>query len=601
MTFSLLHILKKDFRLCWRYLAAWWALLVLRAFYITVGIDRLLHPVPLPVYHPGDSDAPYSAYQNFLDFLPEYMILFSFIGPIILFYIVSLVLKADSPIDEKALWRTRPVARMVMLRAKLLFLALFCVLPQPLMETALRLHYGMDASECLRGFVETAVILAAWISIAASAALLFKRTMTGLLAYTAIAIAGGYVYAAIVHYKWLDGFFFRSPIQDVLGIGAWFVFFTLVVATMLVVASQMYGGACQWRGAKILVGGLALSVGLAFLWRLALLYILSLRAPLPSANSAPLALHNLATDATAKPPVQVYSEFWDGAEYQVGAEYRFNAEHNLYGSLSTQTFPELKDKVLLVKQVKALLTWPDPNNEPLPYATEYPFWGNAPFLNQSAAFAAAGYGRLAWDPLNDRPQSVLFFLNNAQFKRAVGHTAKWSGQLTGESGHFVQVADLVPRQGGSWRYGNLQYSFGYGGYGPYPEKRWINFYFNEIGPTNYLLASPFINIPHVFLLYNSRTKECIEDMADGLNLDHRSAGNESIFSVFHPYTLGLRFNFSQKLDENSEPVTHPMSDDEIKHWVSDAHLIVLRFVPDQPLSCTLTIDPFVVPKEDTPQ
>ena len=44
-----------------------------------------------------------------------------------------------------------------------------------------------------------------------------------------------------------------------------------------------------------------------------------------------------------------------------------------------------------------------------------------------------------------------------------------------------------------------------------------------------------------------------------------------------------------------------MSDDEIKHWVSDAHLIVLRFVPDQPLSCTLTIDPFVVPKEDTPQ
>jgi hypothetical protein len=177
MNFSLAHLLKKDLRLTWTYLAAWWGLLVVKAYIVSFGVAGLLDPT----FYTYSNAADKNWLERMLSLLPPVLVGLSWLNPLLLAYLVSLVLKADSPIDENALWRTRPVTGRTVLQAKLLYLGLAGLAGPCLVETWLRLHFGFDAGECLRGAVETALLYAAWMGLIASAALLFRKTFTGLL------------------------------------------------------------------------------------------------------------------------------------------------------------------------------------------------------------------------------------------------------------------------------------------------------------------------------------------------------------------------------------------------------------------------------------
>jgi hypothetical protein len=511
------------------------------------------------------------------------MIILIYLAPIVLGYIVALVLKADSPIDEKALWRTRPVAGRKMLHAKLLFLSLFGLLVPCAIETVERLKFGFDAGECLRGFVETALIQAAWIGVIASAALLFRKTIAGVLTYVIIAIVvSGYGYAFLVHFNLLDQDFIPTPNPGYLGIGTGFVFFTLAVATVLMVAWQMYGGAPRLLGAKILAGGWALAGVVALLCRG--LFLMGNNVSYLPDNGVKLTLQTQPVEQDSRPQT---ANTYPKANPKIGV--------TTYASLATQSFPELKGQVLWIKQVAVVLHGVGDKNL-LVASDENQYWNDGPLLNAPVAVAAAGFGRLAWIPL-DRSSSGVFFLNNAQSKLVQNKTAQWSGTLSGESGHFVPVADVRPWHPEGWQEGNTQDLPDVYGLSRVMAGSTITLDYNEIGPAEYLLATPISTngTRRVFLLYNPRTKECIEASGDG---QRASSPIASLLSIFAMTRREMDFNFREKLDENGQPLPARMSDMDIFKWVEESRLIVLRFEPDRRFSCTVTIDPFLVPKDD---
>src|SRR5476651_1297131 len=98
MNFSILHILKKDVRLVGRYLAVWTGLLLYKDYCMVVGIDRLLQPLIYSDYIPREPSLAASIRAEW----PMFMMFFFYVCPILLGYIVSTVLKADSPIDERS-------------------------------------------------------------------------------------------------------------------------------------------------------------------------------------------------------------------------------------------------------------------------------------------------------------------------------------------------------------------------------------------------------------------------------------------------------------------------------------------------------------------
>jgi len=598
MNFSILHILKKDFRLVGRYLFVWWALLVFRAYWIMISLNGVLHPLSLRVYDPAAAETWYVR-RWFMEWMPLWLMFFTYINPLLLGYIVSVVLKADSPIDERALWRTRPVAGRAMFRAKLLFLGLFGLLVPCTIETALRLHYGFDARECLRGVVETTVINAAWVGVVASAALLFQRTFFGLIFYLGILLTGFFVFAGLSHIHWLDWVgtgsdFVPTPHAGWFGIGTGFVFWTLIVATMFVLAGLMYSGTHRVDGAKVLVGGLILAVGVAFFCRE--MFFTGREVSYPPNDAVKLVLHTLPAEQKSTPQPS-------SATISVSAvSMNDGASETLYASFTHSSLPGLKGQILQVNKASTSLKWPGPKEPSLPESTPDLNDDNGPLLYGPAALAAAGYGRLAWDHAQSWFSFPLVDLNQDQFKLAQNKSAQWTGQLSGLHGHFVTVTNVQPGPGVSWQEGNIRYQFQQD-VSLLPRKLTssnqfiLNLFFMKYGPVDYLLepAPPNDETLDVYLLYNPRTKECIDALSDPPN---NRTEPVPYFSIFYDTLQELDFVFSRKLDENGQPLAQQMSNDEIKAWVAESRLVVLRFVPDQPFSCTMTIDPLVVPKDD---
>jgi len=609
MNFSILHILKKDIRLTWRYLAVWVGLLLFKAYCIVVGIDRLLRPWTYSNLVPRDQSLVASIVAEW----PMFMMFFFYVCPILLGYIVSMILKADSPIDERSLWRTRPVAGRAMLRAKLIFLGLFGILVPCSIETVVRLHYGFDAHECVRGFVETAVMQAAWISLIAAAALLFKRTFTGLLAFAAIAIIGAWAvdyaskhFADSIHL--VGPAFISTPHSGYFGMGFGFIFFTLEVAAVLAMAWLMYGGARPWRGGATLAIGLLLALGLTLAGRW---LFLSGDEPMPPLdNSIHLTFHTLPPKRLPADTSETHTVA-DGTvvttdTVTVTSAVIDGTDQTVYGWLEDPAFPAPKDEVLRVTQVHSSLSWPDTKDRPLKDDFTNLSWWNTRLVNVSAALAAAGYGRLAWLPeqnfSNSLPLSVLadknVFLTRKMIERAQTEPATWTGELVCEAGHLVTVADVSPSVGASWSEGNFRYAVNLSG--PFKSKdssQNFGFFINEIGPAEYLLTPPPPNDDslRIFLLYNPHTKECIQTTPDPT-----WGRYGSLFSVLNAGEQDITFNFSDKRDEKGQLLPVRMSKEDVKNWVANAHLVELRYEPERRFSCAVTIDPFLVPKDGTP-
>ncbi|MGA2053247.1 MAG: hypothetical protein ABSH19_08050 [Opitutales bacterium] len=95
------HILKKDFRHLWPWLALWWGLLALTDFYPAWAFARLMHA---GLYY---SD----------DVMPVMLIWLAWF--VISLLIVGSLVETDSPINDRVLWRAWPVPPLRLLVSSL--------------------------------------------------------------------------------------------------------------------------------------------------------------------------------------------------------------------------------------------------------------------------------------------------------------------------------------------------------------------------------------------------------------------------------------------------------------------------------------------------
>lgn len=115
------HIVKKDLRLLWPWLALWYVALALL------------------------TNAPLSRYLNLPQHFQLHEAFFSVnlflicLGAFLPFCLVAILVDADSPVDDCAFWRSLPIGGSRLFTAKSVFLLAFCILP-PSLIAALEWH-----------------------------------------------------------------------------------------------------------------------------------------------------------------------------------------------------------------------------------------------------------------------------------------------------------------------------------------------------------------------------------------------------------------------------------------------------------------------------
>ena len=158
-----LHIVKKDLRHLWPWLALWWATFVLAAIYPVWDFDKMMR---------GSEPGVGSQTTSFI-------LLTSLSCIILILVIIALLAEADTPLDDRSFWRTQPVPPSRLLAAKLTFLLAFGLLIPLLIKFITLAAYGFSSDQGWAAFQNFAGILICSNVVLLLAAAFFPRAIIG--------------------------------------------------------------------------------------------------------------------------------------------------------------------------------------------------------------------------------------------------------------------------------------------------------------------------------------------------------------------------------------------------------------------------------------
>jgi hypothetical protein len=589
MNFIPWNIVRKDFRLTRPYLLAWWGILAAGAVITIWNLDQIMaDPKHFYSYDAARAFALYTGgfFQDNWTYFSNWVVLA--LDAVLLAVLVDQIIKSDSPIDEKAQWHTRPVSGLGVWRAKLMYVALFCFVIPGAIQTGERLGLGSDWADCLHGLARFAVLQALLVAIIACAAVLFQRTLSGVLIGCSIPLI--LLFAGATHYS-------ESYIMDRLGYSvssgapnAWAAF-TLLASTGLLVTAIVYGGNRRRRGWLAFSGGVLAAIVTFYVWP---------DDRLDEATTTGL-LDNRAQVSFDSQPVSRMEQAWP-------------ATNLINISLSPKiSFGKSPGPVLHVIELKSNLSWPGLK---LPPAKSE--WRNDLLFNFGGAVAAAGYGRLLMEPDTYLWDGEKEF-SREQLAQAVSQPARWQGTIQGETGHLI--ADWNRPFADLGEFAHNETLFKVEKEQSYDTSH-LSFELWETSPTHLPWMSEPTAGNHlpVLLLYNPFKHESI---LGGIGLLNGAPESLSVYFIAENrgsfdsadilgdrYPTSLNYETERKLYFNMHlPGQDPVAarhafeawardrvaflrvhKKEMDDWLAGARLVHLHFVPDQPVYNTVTVD-----------
>jgi hypothetical protein len=594
MNFLPWNIVRKDFRLTRNYLVVWWGILAAGAIITIWNLNQIMQ-YPNQFYQTAQRGLVLEYSQlnaEELPYLSNWLVLG--LDTVLLVVIVDLIFKSDSPIDERAEWRTRPVSGVAVLRAKLLYLGLFCYLVPWAIQTVERLYLGGDGADCLRGLGHFVVLQSLIIAIIASAAVLFQRTFMGLLVFFCGLVVAILLLAQTQFFDVISPDILAAPFREGRPV-AW-VACGILGCTWLGVSALMYAGRRRKTGLLALGGGVLAAI---------LVYLIGMKYPYAS-PVAPALDHRVQISFDAH-PVR-----WVGSVLGYPGQTRLGISPKI-------TFGGTPDTVLQVTDIRSTLTWPALKLPPLKTTG-----AGRPLFMDSGLIAAAGYGRLLGDfnyYYKDYPASYLQ-LSNKQLAQLVAQPANWQCTVTGAIGRLSVDWDVPLANGAEWKYNQSLFKV---------EKFQRTFLTprGEVGFRLWVASSstlprmattpPSENNFQVFLLYNPTKKESLRGQIAPIDgADETNVGSLSIYSLANNWAdfdfadiFGTKYPLQpddatiRALNLSHDKVAYraylvawekdrttflQLHYKEMADWLAGAHLVELRFVPEKQVYNTATAD-----------
>jgi len=554
------HIVKKDYRYLRPYLDIWWGILVSNALVAAWCVHH--------IFHQSAADA---LKNNEQEILTSFNWFFLAMDVLLLALVVDAILKNDSPIDEKAFWRTRPVGGRRMFRAKLMSIGLFCFVVPGAIQAVEHLIFGFSPHEFLLGLEQFAVIQGGMVAVLASAALLFQRTIVGLLTYVCMMIAV-LMATAIAPFEQPEAYL----IVMVASFRNGWIFPGIIIAAVFLLAALIY------NGRRRRTGFLILGTGILLLWPVGFSWMNHHQNP-PGIFITRRARNDvinlsLAPSALVDQPPYSSSYIW-----------------RLHGWISNPTLPELGDSGWRVQFAVSQATWPGEKAVELNYNPGQ-FWSDrVSLVNAPAAFAAAGYGRLIGTTAESWRNLPVGEVSDEQLARLKKEPAKLTTRAQLQSVRLESHADLPAVTGATWRSDMTAKRLVAAMVG---SPATITLQLDEISPWHSVMFETPEEITgrgilnsHIYLLYNPKTKECVEGTPSESNMD-----SDPIFTWRR---VSLTFNFANETDATGQPrsaTTEQTPVDRLR-WLADARLVELQFTPTENLDVLSTIDSFQIPTD----
>jgi hypothetical protein len=554
------HIVKKDYRYLRPYLDIWWGILVSNALVAAWCVHH--------IFHQSAADA---LKNNEQEILTSFNWFFLAMDVLLLALVVDAILKNDSPIDEKAFWRTRPVGGRRMFRAKLMSIGLFCFVVPGAIQAVEHLIFGFSPHEFLLGLEQFAVIQGGMVAVLASAALLFQRTIVGLLTYVCMMIAV-LMATAIAPFEQPEAYL----IVMVASFRNGWIFPGIIIAAVFWLTALIYTGRRRRIGFFVLTCGIVLLLPAGYYWmnhhKIPPGTFITARAH-PDLINLPL-----TPSALVDQPSYAYSYVW-----------------RLHGWLTSPALPELEDSGWVVQFATSQLNWPGERAVELNYNP--PNYSNDPvtLINAPVAFAAAGYGRLIGASAESWRNLPLGEVSEQQLDRLKKEPAKLTTRAQLQSVRLQSQVDLPAVAGAIWR-------------SDMAAKRLLNvivgspatitLQFDEISPWHSIMFETPEEITgrgvlnsHIYLLYNSKTKECLEGTPAQTGMD-----SDPIFTWRR---VSVTFSFANETDATGLSLPNPNYQTPLDRlrWLADARLVVLQYTPTQNLTVLTTIDSFLLPSK----
>jgi len=550
------HIVKKDYRYLRPYLDIWWSLLVANALAAAWCIQH--------IFHESAQDIGKNYHEGILVSLNWF---FLALDILMLGLVVDAILKNDSPIDEKAFWRTRPVDGGRMFRAKLISIGLFCFVVPGAIQAAGHLAFGFSWSEFIQELEQFAVIQGGMIAVATGAAVLFQRTIMGLLAFACFIIA--FIFAGSM-LPGLSGV--ATVVVMVADLRNVWVFPGIFIAAVIGLAALIY------TGHRRRTGFFVLACGIILMWPAGFCAIRFHKNPpgafLAQASSVDSAKWSVAPSAFVEQPAYSYSFVW-----------------RLHGWITNPTLPELGNSGWQVQWTTSDLSWPGEKATELNFNTLNYWKDPVSLINAPAAYAAAGYGRLIGATAESWRKIPLGEVNDVQLTRLKKEPAKLATRLQLQSGRLVSLVDLPAQTGSIWRSDmTAKHLVDVSVKSPAS----IVIQFDELSPwhsrwfeTEEELLGHLLRNTHIFLLYNSKTKECLEGTLNESTMDSDP--------MFTWQRAAVTFDFAHSTDATGKSMSNSMDESALAAWLADARLTELQFIPTQNMVVPFTIDTFQLP------
>jgi len=173
------HIVKKAFRRFRLALGIWWLLILIKLFLHTEEYARNLAA--------GDSTGVQGATAAYLwGRIPEPVLV---TGPVFLwladfcltFFLVTNVIQEDTPIGDRAFWRTRPMSGASLFVAKALFIGLAIYAMPVAMEFVSAQAMGVGQPDVLGALRFLVALQVGWVAVPLLFAVLWRRLLLGVL------------------------------------------------------------------------------------------------------------------------------------------------------------------------------------------------------------------------------------------------------------------------------------------------------------------------------------------------------------------------------------------------------------------------------------
>jgi len=619
MNFIPWNIVRKDLHLTRFYLVVWWGLLAAGYYDIRWCLNYFLTN-PLVQIQRENENFMVLLSTYFSSIWPYYLIwVFIFLAFIVLAVIVDLIIKVDSPIDERAEWRTRPVSGLGVWRAKIFYLGLFCFILPGIVFTLALIQQGGTWPEARHLLLQWFSAQTCLIAMMASAGVLFRRTFSGLLVFSLGALGAFLLGMAddrigTTLEMWVDAL--RAGLLN-----AW-IALGIFVITGLVVTALAYDGRRRTPCRVVLGGGVLAALLALWFGPYDLLGASTILVPQREDRVSMTLLPETKNGITSNVRLlytNTYGNSWIGY-YGIVFQLNYQPEH---------------DEVCWIYSFDEHLALPAPFVAPRQYPKSWVPWARFWPMNLDAAVAAAGYGTLLG--YNSTTSPGLSLIGWSHFGTPVGNVSapntfnvvlgtqtdlnqlgtasvKWQGIAAGAIGHLELVNDLPYAVGTTWRKGFSMYKIeslpGYE-HSNLPllnaiQMGTLHLMLWEANANHvaWLAYKPEDNDSHIFLLYNPQKKQSLPNleymMQDRVD---RSSGSSLYTEIAQSAIFDVRAilgddPFSRRTippqNLNTWVADHPdllkQYQKTMADWLAGAHLIELRFVPDRAIHKAVTLD-----------